>query len=167
MLETGCGQLRRVNISAPRLQSLNVSGSGGLRELVVDCPVMTTLIASQCRKLDELGPTFLAPQLTTLNLFGCRALRPEGMHHHADRTCPLHCVLLHHVDFTVVGMCVRQECPSQVCRSVLLHDYLLIHQLSRKVSGCNDWPAKCHLLHELQEGFAAEGLQETSPRQHT
>ncbi len=74
-----CGQLRRVNISAPRLQSLNVSGSGGLRELVVDCPVLTTLIASQCRKLDELGPTFVAPLLTTLNMFGCRALRPDGM----------------------------------------------------------------------------------------
>ncbi|KAK9812694.1 hypothetical protein WJX72_002213 [[Myrmecia] bisecta] len=74
-----CPRLEEITISAARLHTLNVSGCPSLNLLSLQCALLSTLTAAQCRTLRALGPTFVCPQLQSLNLFGCRQLEPEGV----------------------------------------------------------------------------------------
>ena len=54
---------------------MNVSSNHGLSHLALNCAALTSLMASQCYRLEQLQEGFSCPNLKFVNFAGCKALQ--------------------------------------------------------------------------------------------
>lgn len=54
---------------------MNVSSNSSLSHLGLNCAALTSLMASQCYRLEQLQEGFSCPNLKLANFAGCKALQ--------------------------------------------------------------------------------------------
>ena len=64
-----------LTISSASVLSVNVSSNHSLTYLALNCAALTSLMASQCYRLEQLQEGFTCPNLKFANLAGCKALQ--------------------------------------------------------------------------------------------
>ena len=68
---------------------MNVSSNSSLSHLAMNCAALTSMMASQCYRLEQLQEGFSCPSLEVANLAGCKAL--QGEYHPVADPLPLVC----------------------------------------------------------------------------
>ena len=73
----GCPDLGKLVICSASVLSVNVSSNSSLSHLALNCAGLTSLMASQCYRLEQLQEGFSCPNLEAANFAGCKALQGD------------------------------------------------------------------------------------------
>lgn len=74
----GCPDLGKLVICSASVLSVNVSSNSSLSHLALNCAGLTSLMASQCYRLEQLQDGFSCPNLKVANFAGCKALQGDS-----------------------------------------------------------------------------------------